>query len=201
MRRGGLDINVLRVIDELEHLVESSKGFPLSKHKMVDEDTFFVLTTRLKSALPDDIKKAEQLSRDSDHVVKSANSEAQRLVTDAQQEAQRLVGEARGQAERTIQDSRGRGDRVLEDARREAERIVADAQQHAEQLVAEHTITQRAQQFAAETQQTAMHEAQDLRTQADEYALEIMDKAEAVLHRLINSVEQGKEQIRQTRAQ
>jgi hypothetical protein len=28
-----------------------------------------------------------------------------------------------------------------------------------------------------------------------------MDKSEAILHRLINSVEQGKEQIRQTRAQ
>jgi len=186
------------VIDELEDLVENGRSL-MGFGRIVHEEEFFVLTQRLRSALPEDIRKAEQLSRDSDHVVKSASSEAQRLVTDAQQEAQRLVGDARGQAERATTEARSRGDRVLEDARREAERIVADAQQHAEQLVAEHTITQRAQQFAAETQQTALQEAQELRTQADEYALEIMDKSEAVLHRLINSVEQGKEQIRQTR--
>jgi len=78
----------------LEHLVEGSKSMPLTHHKIVDEDAFFVLTQRLKNALPEDIKKATELARKTASVVENANSEAKRMVTDAQNEAQHLVGDA-----------------------------------------------------------------------------------------------------------
>ena len=185
------------MIDELEHLVESSKSMPLTHHKIVDEDAFFVLTQRLKNALPEDIKKAEKLARQSEQVVTSANSEAKRMVTDAQNEAQHLVGDARSQAERSVEDARGRSDRMIEDARREAERILADAQQHAEQLVADHTITQRATQTAEQTEQVASREADDMRRQADDYAFDILDRTETILNKLMTGVQQGKNQIQQ----
>ncbi len=123
-----MTINVLRVIDELEHLVEGSKSMPLSHHKLVDEDAFYVLTLRLKNALPEDIKKATELARKTATVVENANTEAKRMVSDAQNEAQHLVGDARAQADRAVEDARARAERTIEDARREAERIVADAQ-------------------------------------------------------------------------
>ncbi len=193
----GSTINVLRVIDELEHLVEGSKSMPLSHHKLVDEDAFYVLTLRLKNALPEDIKKATELARKTATVVENANTEAKRMVNDAQNEAQHLVGDARSQADRTIEDARSRAERTIEDARREAERIVADAQQHAEQLVAEHTITQRATQNAEKTEQDAAREADELRRQADDYAYDILDRTENILQKLMTGVQQGKDQIQQ----
>ena len=170
---------------------------PLTHHKIVDEDAFFVLTQRLKNALPEDIKKAEKLARQSEQVVTSANSEAKRMVTDAQNEAQHLVGDARSQAERSVEDARGRSDRMIEDARREAERILADAQQHAEQMVADHTITQRATQTAEKTEQDALREADDMRRQADDYAYDILDRTETILNKLTLGVQQGKSQIQE----
>ena len=158
-------------------------------------------TAKLKKALPDDLKKAERVTRDSDRVVSGAQTEAQRLVSDAQSEAQRMVGDARAQADRIIQDARSHSDRIIDDARREAERIVADAQQHAEQLVAEHTLTQRAQQLAEETHRVATRDAEEMRAQADGYALEVLDKAGIMLQKLAGGVEQGKEQIRQLQQQ
>jgi cell division septum initiation protein DivIVA len=187
----------LRVIDELEHLVEGSKSMPLTHHKIVDEDQFFVLTQRLKNALPEDIKKATELARKTASVVENANSEAKRMVTDAQNEAQHLVGDARSQADRAVEDARSRSERMIEDARREAERILADAQQHAEQLVADHTITQTATQAAEKTEQTALREAEDLRRQADDYAYDILDRTEVILNKLMTGVQQGKNQIQQ----
>lgn len=198
-REGGFAINVLRVIDELEHLVESSKSMPLTHHKIVDEDQFFVLSQRLKSALPEDIKKAEKLARQSEQVVSSATSEAQRMVADAQNEAQHMVSDARSNADRALQEARTRAERIIEDARREAERIVADAQQHAEQLVAEHAITQRAQQSAHEIEQLAQRDSEELRRQADDYAYDILDRTEGILNKLLSGVQQGKDQLSQPR--
>jgi cell division septum initiation protein DivIVA len=179
-------IDVLRLIDELEMLVENGKGHMFGK-VFIDEQSFFIQTSKLKKALPDDLKKAERVTRDSDRVVSHAQNEAQRMVQEAQAEAQRLVADARGAADRTIQDSRSHSDRIIE-----------DSQQHAEQLVAEHVITQRAQQVAEETHLGATQDAQEMRAQADGYAFEVLDKAGAILEKLGMGIEQGKEQIRQT---
>ena len=195
-REGGLEIDVFRLIDELEQLVDNGRAHVFGK-VVIDEQAFFVQTAKLKKALPDDLKKAERVTRDSDRVVSGAQSEAQRMLSDAQGEAQRMVSDARAQADRTIQDARAHSDRIIDDARREAERIVADAQQHAEQLVAEHTIIQRAQQQAEETHQLALRDADELRTQADGYALEVLNKAGVVLEKLLSGIEQGKEQLTQ----
>ena len=80
---------MLRLIDELEQIVEEGKGF--FGKKLINEEEFFTKIARLKSVLPEDIRNAEKLARDTDRVVKSAQSEAQRLVADAQQEAERML--------------------------------------------------------------------------------------------------------------
>lgn len=181
-------------------MVENGKAHVFGK-VWINEEEFFDQTSKLKKALPQEIKEAEKIRRDSERIMNGAHNEAQRLITDAQNEAQRLVGDARANADRTIQDARTNNDRIIEDARREAERILADAKQHAEQLVSEHVITQRAQEFGELTQQTAVREAQTLRDQADEYALEILDKSSTVLQRLLMGIEEGKNQIHQQQQQ
>ncbi|MEO6906894.1 MAG: hypothetical protein ABI210_03295 [Abditibacteriaceae bacterium] len=175
--------------------MESSKSLPLTKSRIVDYDTFFVLSTRLKGSLPEDIKKAEKLAREGQQVVVTARAEAQRTVTEAQNEAQRVLGDSHSQSERIVSEARTRGDRVLEDARREAERIIADAQQHAEQLVADHAVTARAQQSADQMEQAAVQESQHLREQADDYAFDILDRAETVMRKLLIGLEHGKAQV------
>src|SRR5687768_12277188 len=97
---------------------------PLTHHKIVDEDQFFVLTQRIRSVLPEEIKNATRLSAQTEKVLKDATNEATRTVADAQNEAQHLVTEARSNADRATQEARTRAERIIEDARREAERIV-----------------------------------------------------------------------------
>lgn len=194
-RRGGPAINVLSVIDDLEHLVESSKSMPLTHHKIVDEDAFFVLTQRLRNSLPEEIKKATELARTAATVVQNANDDAKRTVTDAQNEAKHIADDARARAERLKEDARERAERTIGDARREGERIVADAKQHAEQLLAEHVIVQRANETAEQTIEEAQHDSQELRQQAEQYAYDILDRAETILAQLKAGVQQGKNQI------
>lgn len=179
----------------MEDLMDSSKSLPLTKNRIVDYDAFLVLSTRLKGALPEDIKKAEKLAREGQQVVVTARAEAQRTVTEAQSEAQNVLGDSRSQGERIVAESRTRADRVLEDARREAERIIADSQQHAEQLVSDHAITSRAQQAADQMEQAAIQESNHLRQQADDYSYDILDRAETVMRKLVIGLEHGKAQL------
>ena len=66
-------------------MLENGKGHFFGK-VLINEEDFFDQTSKLKKALPDDLKKAERLSRDSDRVVSGAHSEAQRLLGEAQGE-------------------------------------------------------------------------------------------------------------------
>ncbi len=193
-REGGLDIDVFRLIDELEQIVENGKGRFFGK-VVIDEEAFYMLTTKLKKSLPRDLQEADRVTRQSTQIMSGAETEAGRLLEDAQEEAQRLRSDARAQADRMIQNAREDQDRIVEEARREAERIEADARQHAEQLVAEHTITQSAQRTAEDLQRTAEDESAELRAQANDWALARLEQLESILHKLQSSVEQGKEQL------
>ena len=50
-------MNILRLMDELEHLVEASKGF-MGK-RMVEEEAFFHKVQQLRTALPQALKDAQ----------------------------------------------------------------------------------------------------------------------------------------------
>jgi hypothetical protein len=53
----GKTINVLRIIDEIEQLVENGKGW-MGK-RMVNEEEFFTQIQRLRAAIPQAVKDAE----------------------------------------------------------------------------------------------------------------------------------------------
>ncbi|RYG73162.1 hypothetical protein EON80_03515 [bacterium] len=54
-------MNILRIIDELEQLVEKSSGF-MGK-RMVNEEEFFTQIQRLRATIPQSLKDAEDLLR------------------------------------------------------------------------------------------------------------------------------------------
>lgn len=193
------------MIDELEQLVEAGKGRFFGK-VFVDEEAFYVLTTKLKKSLPKDLQEAAKVTQQSTKIMSGAETEAHRLLSDAQEESQRLRSDARAQSDRMIQNAREDHDRIIEEARREAERIEADARQHAEQLVAEHTITQSAKQSAEEIhrnlvdetdelRRVTIEESTEMRAQADEWAIARLEQLETILQKLMISVEQGKGQM------
>ncbi len=196
---GGQKIDVLRIIDELEVLVQEGKHV-LGK-VVINEEEFYIQVTKLKKALPKSLDEAQKITREAERILSGAKNEAGRLMSEAQSESKRMVDDARAESDRVRGDARQHSDRTVEDARREAERIVADAQQHAEQLVSEDTIMQRAQETAQTLQEQAQQDAREMREHADQYAFEVLDRAGAVLGKLTVGVEAGKDHLRQLQQQ
>lgn len=165
----GIHINVLRIIDEIEQLVENGKGGWLGK-RLINEEEFFTKIQQLRSALPKSMKEAEDLMRKAEAVVNSAQTEAERLVTTAEGEAEKIVSDARTRSERAIAESKNHADRLLSDAQSRSERMVGDAQTKADRTIDD--ANAQAQKSIDEANSRAEHIEKDARLRSDEMVAE-----------------------------
>jgi len=121
-------VDLERLVDELETQVEASKQI-MNHAVWVDLDEFFEITRRIKSSLPDEIKRASKVSREGNRILDDAREEARRMLDEARAEAERLVRTARAEAERLIETGE-----IQRLATERATQIVAQAEQRADQV-------------------------------------------------------------------
>jgi len=115
-------MDILQLIDRLEELFNQSKTIPLTRSVMVDEDRMLDIIDQMRIAIPEEVKKAQQLLGQRDRVLAQAQEEANRTLEIARQKADQLVAKDMIAAE-----AQRRADQFLVQARSEAEGIRADA--------------------------------------------------------------------------
>ena len=54
-------MDILQLIDRLEELFNESKNIPLTRNVMVDEDRMLDIIDQMRIAIPEEVKKAQQL--------------------------------------------------------------------------------------------------------------------------------------------
>ena len=115
-------MDILQLIDRLEELFNESKAIPLTRNVMVDEDRMLDIIDQMRIAIPEEVKKAQQLLGQRDRVLAQAQEEANRTLELARQKADQLVAK-----DMIAQEAQRRADQILAQARTEAEGIRADA--------------------------------------------------------------------------
>ena len=95
----GAAIDVPKLIDRLEDLVENSRHF-FNKAWGIDLEEFYILTNKIKASLPDDVRKATRLAKDTQRITEEARLEAEQLVERARKDADRIIADAKAEAER-----------------------------------------------------------------------------------------------------
>jgi hypothetical protein len=115
-------MDILQLIDRLEELFNESKAIPLTRNVMVDEDRMLDIIDQMRIAIPEEVKKAQQLLGQRDRVLAQAQEEANRTLEIARQKADQLVSK-----DMLMQEAQRRADQVLAQARAEAENSRADA--------------------------------------------------------------------------
>ncbi len=115
-------MDILQLIDRLEELFNESKAIPLTRNVMVDEDRMLDIIDQMRIAIPEEVKKAQQLLGQRDRVLAQAQEEANRTLELARQKADQLVSK-----DMVVQEAQRRADQVLAQARAEAENTRADA--------------------------------------------------------------------------
>jgi F0F1-type ATP synthase membrane subunit b/b' len=89
---------------------------------MVDEDRMLDIIDQMRIAIPEEVKKAQQLLGQRDRVLAQAQEEANRTLEIARQKADQLVSK-----DMVMQETQRRADQLLAQARAEAENTRADA--------------------------------------------------------------------------
>ena len=100
-------MDILQLIDRLEEIFNEAKTIPLTHNVMVDEDRMLELIDQMRIAIPEEVKKAQQVVTQRD-----------RVMAQAQEEANRTLQLSRDKAEQLIQK-----DMIVQDAQRLAEHV------------------------------------------------------------------------------
>lgn len=119
-------MDILQLIDRLEELFNESRSIPLTRNVMVDEDRMLDIIDQMRIAIPEEVKRAQQLLGQRDRLLAQAQEEANRTLELARQKADQLIAR-----EVVTQEAMRRAEQIVAQARAEAETIRADADAYA----------------------------------------------------------------------
>jgi hypothetical protein len=84
-------MDILHLVDRLEELFNESRPIPLTHNVIVDEDRMLDLIDQMRVAIPDEVKKAQQVLSQRDRVLAQAQEEANRTLQLAREKSEGLV--------------------------------------------------------------------------------------------------------------
>jgi vacuolar-type H+-ATPase subunit H len=171
------NVDIFRLLDQLEELPEKAKHLPFNTLIGFDNEQFYYLVLKIRANLPDDMKKAQRVARDSE----------------------RIVDEARDAAVQQLESGRVEAGKALEEARAEANRIVEEARQQAAAMADRSEVVRMATAQAHEMLRRAETEASEIRKGADDYARDVLANLEVVMSRAIVTVQRGRETLEKAR--
>ncbi|MCL2360862.1 MAG: hypothetical protein FWC73_03485 [Defluviitaleaceae bacterium] len=82
---------LLDYLDDIEELLEKSKGFPLTGKISVDKDKLVDIVNEIRLSLPDDMRIAQRILGDHDKILEDAKHRAANILDDAKAEAKALT--------------------------------------------------------------------------------------------------------------
>ena len=114
-------VDILYLVDRLEELVGVGKRVPFSGRVMVEEEQFLALVDQLRIAVPNEIKQAQRVIREREHIIAEAQDEASRILDAARKRAEYFVSQ----------------EGILNEARQQAEAILLQAEEKRKRALGE----------------------------------------------------------------
>jgi cell division septum initiation protein DivIVA len=115
-------MDILHLVDRLEELLNQSRPFPFTHNVMVDEDRMLDLIDQMRVAIPDEVKKAQQLMAQRDRILAQAQEEANRTLSIAREKSEQLV-----ERDSIVQAAQARAEQIVAQARADIENTKHDA--------------------------------------------------------------------------
>ncbi|KAB3535218.1 ATP synthase F0 subunit B [Alkaliphilus pronyensis] len=111
-------MRVLKLIEELEDIIENGSSIPFANKVMVDRNDALEIIKEIRIHLPDEIKQAQWIKE-----------ERQKILIEAQQEADLILEEANKHIREMVEE-----DEITKKAQKQAEDIVKQAQSSAKEM-------------------------------------------------------------------
>ena len=87
-------MDILHLVDRLEELFNESRPIPLTHSVIIDEDRMLDLIDQMRVAIPEEVKKAQQVLSQRDRILAQAQEEANRTLSLAREKSEGLVDQS-----------------------------------------------------------------------------------------------------------
>ncbi|MBM7867032.1 ATPase [Heliobacterium gestii] len=136
--RFGEGRSVLRILDELEELIETSTRIPITGKVLVDDHVLLDFLDRIRTGLPEELRQAKWLTKERQRVIQEAEAECQQMIEETKVYVAKLAGETE-----IVRLAQQKSEEILAEARRQAVELHTDARQYADDVLRqiEHTLT------------------------------------------------------------
>jgi hypothetical protein len=116
-------MDILHLIDRLEELFNESRPIPFTHNVIVDEDRMLDLIDQMRVAIPEEVKKAQQVLAQKDRILAQAQEEANRTLALAREKSEQLI-----ERDALVQSAQARAEQIVAQIKADAEiqRIEAD---------------------------------------------------------------------------
>jgi hypothetical protein len=119
-------MDILHLIDRLEELLNQSRPFPFTHNVIVDEDRVLDIIDQMRIAIPDEIKKAQQVMAQRDRTLAQAQEEANRTLSIAREKSDQVV-----ERDAIVQAAHARAEQITAQAKSDKENNQKEADQYA----------------------------------------------------------------------
>jgi hypothetical protein len=109
-------MDILHLIDRLEELFNQSRPLWFTHNVVVDEDRMLDLIDQMRVAIPEEVKKAQQILAQRDRILAQAQEEANRTLAIAREKKDQLV-----ERDAIVQAAKARADQILAQAEAQVE--------------------------------------------------------------------------------
>jgi hypothetical protein len=115
-------MDILHLIDRLEEQLNQSRPFPFTHNVIVDEDRMLDIIDQMRMAIPDEVKKAQQVLVQRDRILAQAQEEATRTLAIAREKSDQII-----ERDVIVQAASARAEQLLNQAKAEIDTTRRDA--------------------------------------------------------------------------
>lgn len=111
-------MDIIRLVEEIEDLIENAGSVPFSKKVMIDADELYDILHDIRKSLPEEIKQANWIAEEKDRILQDAGVEASNIIENAHKEEENIIKDARARADKMVDDHQ-----IVQEARDRAQAI------------------------------------------------------------------------------
>jgi vacuolar-type H+-ATPase subunit H len=116
-------VEVMKLLDEMETLIDSGSRIPLIGKVLIDAETLFDYMDRIRASLPEEIRQAKYVNLEKEKMMQEAQNRADKLLEEANNQIKKIIGEdeivkqAQIQAAELIQQAKKTSTEIKQGAR------------------------------------------------------------------------------------
>jgi len=198
-----MNMSIYKILETIESAVFSAQRlpWPCNEWSVIHRHNFLRLLDKMRQSVPEELKQARAVSKESQRILAEAQEAAQELLDKAREQARAMVESARAEREALLNTTD-----VVTQAREKADELERVARTRAEQVEAQtrvrcQELREKAEAYAEEVKQKAHEETRRNEGEIDAYAARTLASLERELTRAADVVRSHREMVERPRGE